>query len=329
MKPIRGGLLSGVGVVVVLLAVLPATSWATYPGANGRIAFVGWTGELDQPAPWDDTELFTVLPDGSRLQQLTNDSSSELDPSWSADGLRLAYIDGAGENRGVFTMHADGTHQRRVTLGPLAEPQFSRGGRRIVYEKHNSFAPPGSIFIVRIDGTGNRRLVGDDAERPVYAPSGPRRIAFDRVGVGGRRDGIWTVRPDGTHQRRITHPGEYVQDEIVDWSPDGRQIVFTRCKAEIHVCRLTSLRAVWPDGSHEHAIQGIYFDEPYSPSGRRVLRAAGNYDRDLEWWWCIDIYTISISGSDRRDLTHNCEDYNNGGPTSHASDPSWQPIPQP
>jgi hypothetical protein len=77
MKPIRGGLLSGVGVVVVLLAVLPATSWATYPGANGRIAYSCQTPEYVPPG------ICTILPDGSGIEQLTDLGHS---PSWSADG---------------------------------------------------------------------------------------------------------------------------------------------------------------------------------------------------------------------------------------------------
>ena len=60
MKPIRGGLLSGLG-VALLLAIVPATSWATYPGANGRIAYTEAPGESDPHGGYDG-EIFTVPP---------------------------------------------------------------------------------------------------------------------------------------------------------------------------------------------------------------------------------------------------------------------------
>jgi Tol biopolymer transport system component len=326
MKPIRGGLLSAIGVAFMLLVLSPAISWATYPGANGRIAYEGWTG-TEPPLEGEDTELFTILPNGSGLRQLTDDSSYERDPSWSADGRRLTYIDGGWDNRGVFTMRADGTHQRRLTLGDHIDPHFSPSGRRIVYVQ-GYYPGPGTIFTVRADGTGQRRFVARDAQSPVYAPEGgPRRIAFAPSENGFRRQGIWTVRRNGTHQRRVTHPDRGFRDEVVDWSPDGRQIAFTRCEYGTHRCYFTGLRAVRPDGSHEHDIGNPFTFAAYSPSGRRAVHVTG--EGNGEQTLCLDIYTILLAGSGRRELTHNCEGYHNGGPVSLAYNPSWQPIPQP
>ena len=102
MKPIRGGLLWGLG-VALLLAILPATAWATYPGANGRIAYAGYPGQHAT-----DDDIFTILPNGSGVRQLTDDAVGESDPSWSADGRRLTYVSVAPGRPQVFTMRADG-----------------------------------------------------------------------------------------------------------------------------------------------------------------------------------------------------------------------------
>ena len=318
VKPIRGGLLSAVGAALLLLALSPATSWATFPGANGRIAFVGW-GQQSDPSG-----IFTVLRNGSGLQQLTSPSGGY--PSWSADGERLVYIDRGG----VFTMSADGENQTRVIAsnGNLhGPPHFSPGGRRIVYASEPTGYPNRSgILTVRTDGTHKRRLVGKGAERPVWAP-GSRRIAFDRWNLGNR-NGIWKVSPDGSHKRRLTNPGQHNYDQLLDWSPDGQHILFYRCEPDIHFCDGSNwvMRA---DGSHEHPFQGPY-GEVYSPSGRRFAGVTGEPDGSLDFgYFCSDIFTVNVVSGDRNVITHNCE---NGPPGDYGAfvyAPSWQPIPQP
>jgi Tol biopolymer transport system component len=321
MKPIRGGLLSAVG--VALLALSPATSWATFPGANGRIAFVGYP-RSEQP-DINQANIFTVLPSGSGLQQLINDSDGESDPSWSADGERIVYIDSLPEHPGVFTMSADGGNQTRVTDGPHSNPQFSPSGQRIVYANDTA----DSIFTVRTDGTHKRRIAGNGAERPVYAPTG-RRIVFDRFGDSERKNGIWKVSPDGTHQRRLTNPGASYYDKLLDWRPDGGRILFVRCEFVNGYCFHSRFRVVRPDGSHEHRLRTVYAGV-YSPSGRRYT--AYQYSVDGlhgDGVVCSDIYTILLDDSGRRVVTHNCEDYGrHGGPGAFAYQPNWQPIPQP
>jgi Tol biopolymer transport system component len=312
MKLIRGGLLSAGA--LLLLALSPATSSATYPGANGRIAFSG---------------IFTVLPNGSGLQQLTSGG----DPSWSADGRLIAFTRSDGEAVEVWTMHADGTHERQVTHGGVdkANPSFSLSGRRIVF----STAPydrEAAIFKIRPDGMKKRRIVGHlgpFATSPVFSPGG-RRIAFEGAPNDARREGIWKVKPDGSHLRRLTNPrqhGPYFHDQLLDWRPDGERILFYRCEWGIHECDGGNW-VMRRDGSREHPINHSG-GEVYSPDGNRFAFASGDYDNVAHSHNCLDIYTMRLNGSDIRGLTHNCEGFNNGGPGGYAFDPSWQPMPPP
>src|SRR5438270_9603348 len=63
----------------------PPRAHATSPGGNGKIAF---TSNLD-----GRTEVYTVNTDGSGVTELT-DSAGAGDPSWSPDGIALAFAGG-------------------------------------------------------------------------------------------------------------------------------------------------------------------------------------------------------------------------------------------
>jgi Tol biopolymer transport system component len=313
VKLIRGGLLSGVGAIVALLALSPTISWATYPGANGRIAY-------------SCSGICTILPDGSGMEKIADLGHS---PSWSADGERLVFV----RYGQVVTMDADGGNQTQITHGDAAKESagFSPNGRRIVFEKHlGGYDTPErvSLWRVRTDGTDQQRIVSDYAASPVYSPSGKRQIVFEGSPRGEARNGIWKIRPDGSHLRRLTDPrqyGPYFDDQLLDWSPSGGQILFYRCEWGIHECGGGN-RVMRRDGSREHPINHPS-GEVYSPDGNRFAFASGDYDNVAHSYNCLDIYTMRLNGSDIRALTHNCEDFNNGGPGGYDSGPSWQPIP--
>ena len=44
---------------------------------------------------------------------------------------------------------------------------------------------------------------------------------------------MFTVKPDGTGEKQITHPPAGFVDDQPDWSPDGRTIAFERCSEEV------------------------------------------------------------------------------------------------
>ena len=191
MKPIRGGLLSGVVAAFLLLAPLAATSWAAYPGANGRIAYIG--SILHDP----QDDIYSVLPDGTALRRLTSSERNENDVAWSANGRRLAFVRTTGGYYGgtqVFTMRADGsdktqvTHERRQLM---YGPHFSPTGRWIVYAVDGR-----GIFKIRLDGAHRHRIVTGYLGDSAYSPSG-ERIVF-AGSPRGRGGGIWSVRPDGS-----------------------------------------------------------------------------------------------------------------------------------
>jgi hypothetical protein len=116
---------------------------------------------------------------------------------------------------GLHVMRPDGTHERQLA-GLPANPSFglSRTWRWIAFSSYDN-GP--AIVVMRPDGSESRVVlradVGDFITGITWAPD-EQRLAFVR------RDGVWTVRIDGTgleHVAAGTTPA---------WSPDGTQLAF-------------------------------------------------------------------------------------------------------
>ena len=147
--------------------------------------------------------------------------------SLSADQNRMAYR--TAELRSVIRRVPFDLDRRRVT-GP-AEPLFSTvlpsGTSDVSADGWVAFATTlvqEDIYLMRIDGTGLRKLTDDPAKdrRPVWSPDG-RQLAFYSNRSG--RYEAWTVDRDGGNLRqRTTTPGS---ESLIfpNWSPDGRSLV--------------------------------------------------------------------------------------------------------
>jgi TolB protein len=231
-----------------VLTSFGSTSSAPTWSPDGRI---GYFTLRDFPAPSSDedppppAELYSMTHDGGDQRRLTNDTQIQTDAEWSPDGSMIAYSQwrAVPGQPGVFDiglslMNRDGTNQRPLLATSakrdIATQSWSPDGTRIVVElisAHPSGRSPRSrqsdIAVINAGGTGLRRLTRTAAleAEPVWSPDGTR-IAFasDRHVKHGRhldRNGpafeIYTMRPDGTDIRRLTHNN--VSDLHPDWQP--------------------------------------------------------------------------------------------------------------
>ena len=74
---------------------------------DSRIAFTS--------ARAGDYDIYTMNPDGSNIQQLTDDNASDGSPTWSPDGTRIAFVSDRDGNNEIYVMEADGSNQTRLT----------------------------------------------------------------------------------------------------------------------------------------------------------------------------------------------------------------------
>jgi TolB protein len=132
------------------------------------------------------------------------------------------------------------------------------------------------------------------------------RIAFRRyLNKAETRGAIFTIKPDGTGERQITHPRRgFVTDEP-DWSPNGRWIVYHHEAEGEFPSRLFKIR---PDGSNRKHLSGTC-ERPcgdsfpaWSPKGKRIAlqrESCGTGMNNL-----IAIYVMRADGTHPRRVTH-------------------------
>ncbi|MDQ3645729.1 MAG: protein kinase, partial [Actinomycetota bacterium] len=195
-------------------------------------------------------EIFVMDPDGSDVRRLTHNGAGvdDLDPEWSPDGERIAFVSDRAGSYDLYVMDADGSGARRITKTPdrcVANPTWAPGGRSIVFDTYCLLTSEQSdLYSVSVEGgpvTNLTRNAGNDFGAR-WSPDGTR-IAFtsDRGGFG---EEIYVMRPDGSRIERVTfEPGN---DRDVAWAPGGAAIAFSSNRDgnsyDVYVMDLSSSR---------------------------------------------------------------------------------------
>src|SRR5687768_10024527 len=83
-----------------------------------------------------DREIYIMKGDGTGLRQLTFNEGEDLDPTWSPDGSKIAFMsDRDGGAWEIYVMNADGSGQTRLTNNLFMDtrPSWSPDGTRIAW----------------------------------------------------------------------------------------------------------------------------------------------------------------------------------------------------
>jgi Tol biopolymer transport system component len=273
---------NGTGLARLVAGFEPAWS----PRGN-RIAFSAYDG--------DDTEIYTMKPDGSDIRALTNNAFRDEEPAWSPDGRRIAFTsdrDGAPAGFGgscctagpgeIYTMRSDGSDVRRLNASPAWAPAWSPDGTKIAFAT-------------------SRRTVGCDIN-----PLSQNRCQAD----------VYTMNADGSDQRTVAFFGfdaDWQPIPIPDQPPDCSTVSASPASllpANHQFRTVTLAGGTDPDGDPVSIeITGVTQDEPVrgqgdqtAPDARRVgpprntvrLRAERKPGGDGR------VYRIEFDGIDER-----------------------------
>lgn len=242
--------------LAALFVLVPAQG-GTFPGTNGDIAFTCGSA------------ICITSPDGSNEGQLIQSGPGAVaNPSWSADGQKLAYENGSD----IWTANADGTNKQLFRSG-ASDPSYAPDNDTI------AFTDTATNHIWTKSSTTSTQVTSGTSTdlEPAFSPDGTK-IAYASIASGDTVSHIWvvTVSPTiGTPVQLTTG----ANDEAPSWSPDGRTILFDSGSTGLLYTVPASGGAATQLGS---GVAG--YDASYSPDGTQIsyIDAASNH------LWVVD-----------------------------------------
>jgi Tol biopolymer transport system component len=192
-----------------------------------------WSGDGERIVFMRGTHIWTMNADGSEARQITEGIGLHQHPAWSSDGRYIAFCstrDATPEhpwNWEIYLLdvstpvitHVRADILRRLTFNTHTDeyPRWSPDGRKIAFVSDRDSTGTtrnDEIYVMNNDGSDQQRVTSDAAWDwyPAWSPNG-RKILFSR------RDSLWTIRPDGNEERRLTDPStpDFPSDTMPHW----------------------------------------------------------------------------------------------------------------
>jgi len=252
-------------------------------------------------------------------------SPAAANPAGPNGTIVFARYDPALDDTVLYTINPDGSHEQQVLPLALNCPHWSPDGTRIA----TCGGPDGSATALIDPDTGTlRELPMPDPELLtfcfVWAPDA-RRLACESFSDSDpSRNGIYTIRTsDGQGLRRVTsNPSG--DDAPMDYSPNGKRLVFTRYDANGESLGLFVVR---PDGTglRQIAPAGVTCcSGDWSPRGNDIV-----FSRHVTPDVHSSMWIVHSDGTGLREVPADPA-YGCGGPNSDPNaagcfDPRWSP----
>lgn len=244
-------------------------------------------------------DLWSMPLTGGQATRLSSGPAWDVEPRFSPDGRRVAFVSDRGGSEQIWVMNADGTGARQLTddadarfTDPVWDPSgpWILGRRRTVDTRSIGVT---ELWLLHLDGGKGVALTSKDAHphageaafspdgRYVYFSSRAGRFEYDQNPVGG----LWSIqrldRETGEIRHVVGGPGSAARPTL---TPDGRALVFLSRdrertlleRIELETGRRSPL-ADWieTDQLEGFALHGVYPAMSFAADGALVLWSDG------------------------------------------------------
>ena len=274
---------------------------APTPSASARLQLEGQIVFEDAGNDFQDTQVWVEEADGSNVRKVVSDDYTDGGVSLSPDGTKVVFYRAKPDSSDIVIANIDGSGLHELGLGKSATPGWNGRDGCDAGPEGDAWSPDGTRVAVTV-------------------------VCFDAA-MNVIRQGLWTIRVDGSGAREVIHHGSmklvapnawerHLEDHRASWSPDGRELVFQRIDASPTEER-AAIFTIGVDGKHLRQVTPWELDgnDPvWSPDGDLIAFNASAEPSPTQ-----NIYTIRSDGTGLAKLTTYSEQ---GQATYH---PSWSP----
>ncbi|MBN2305076.1 MAG: PD40 domain-containing protein, partial [Anaerolineae bacterium] len=265
-----------------------------------------WSPDGTRLAVSDGNDIWLI--DESNAINLTNTPQTlETWPTWSPDGLRIAYASNTNSQTDIFAQRLDDRTVINLTNHPAADwfPAWSPDGTRIVFSSDRGGNGTLDLFVMSAaDGSNPVQIAISDLSpqsnenRPVWSPDG-QWVAYE-VDLAQGHTAIYASPATGVGTPALVSPDAFAR--YPTWSADGSRIAFAATvQGDSTRWEIFSARVDGSDLMQYTTNGGYVAGISWSPDGEYLTYASnvtGNYE----------VYLMHAGGYGLVNLTNNASD---------------------